>query len=196
MSSSLYGVPYEEIVEEREAREIDIDSLPREDDIGRDKLETVERSVELWEARSGTTLPERNVEDVGVIRLTLDPVRVLSRPLSLYCLIWVAQQLYRRMLCCWGFEEQIHGGLLYFVRTPKGWSADRTCEEGKRPLVFLHGLGVGPVQCELLSLTSSMLQVLTSPLLQLQMRPSSTGSQRMRLTRTARSPSSFSPISP
>lgn len=148
MSSSLYGVPYEEIVEEREAREVDVLSLPRDDDIGRDKLETVERSVDLWEARSGTKLPEQTAEDVGVIRLTLDPVRVLSRPLALYGLIWVAQQIYRRKLRSWGFEEQVYGGLKYFIRTPKGWSADRSSEEGKRPLVFLHGLGVGPVQCE------------------------------------------------
>lgn len=155
MASSLYGAPLEELVQERrnsisEGR--DITTMPRVDDIGRDKLETVERSVDLWESRSGTSLPrteERKPE--AVIRLTLDPVRVLSRPLALYCLIYVVQQVYRRKLCRWGFEEQYHGGQKYFVRTPTGWAADEDSAEDVKPLVFLHGLGIGLVQCECLA---------------------------------------------
>lgn len=177
-------------------REVDVLSLPREDDIGRDKLETVERSVDLWEARSGTKLPERNIEDVGVIRLTLDPVRVLSRPLSLYCLIWIAQQVYRRKLRSCGFEEYVYGGLTYLIRTPKGWSADRSSAEGTRPLVFLHGLGVGPVQCRFsLPFPLTVLQMLTFPILS-QMLPFSTDSLKTKPTRIARLSSSLNRISP
>lgn len=130
---------------------VDIGTLPRENDIGRDKLETVEHSLGLWEARTGIKLPEGKNPDVDVVRLTLDPVRVLSRPLALYCAIWLAQQFYRYKLRSWGFEEQSHGGMKYFVRTPQGWEADHEGSEETRPLVFLHGLGIGPVQCEFVS---------------------------------------------
>lgn len=150
ISWSLYGLPLEDVVKERRAsvsQGIDISTLPQDENLGRDKLETVETTANLWEARAATKLPEGKSGN-KVIRLTLDRVRVLSRPLALYGLIWVAQQVYRFALRKWGFEERVYGGMKYYIRIPKGWKADRASEEKLRPLVFLHGLGIGPVQCE------------------------------------------------
>ncbi len=148
MSWSLYGQPLEEVQRERRksvSQGVRIDRLPLKENIGRDKLETVEHSVDLWEARAGTTLRRGSNPDVDVIRLTLDPVRVLARPLSLYVLVWCAQQFYSYKLAQRGFKEEVHGGLRWLVRTPAGWVADET-DEATRPFVFLHGLGLGPVQ--------------------------------------------------
>jgi len=148
MSWSLYGQPLEEVVRERRqsvSQGVKIDKLPQNENIGRDKLETVEHSVDLWEARAGTKLRRGSNPAVDVLRLTLDPVRVLARPLSFYVVVWCAQQFYNFRLAQRGFVEETHGGLRWLVRTPAGWIADET-DESTRPFVFLHGLGLGPVQ--------------------------------------------------
>ncbi|KAL8290160.1 hypothetical protein RQP46_003099 [Phenoliferia psychrophenolica] len=101
MSWSLYGQPFEEVVNERRnsiSTGVRIERMPRENDIGRDKLETVETSVEMWEARAAVKLPAGKNPQVGVVRLTLDKMRVMSRPLGLYLSIWVAQRWYRSPL--------------------------------------------------------------------------------------------------
>lgn len=56
MSWSLYGQPYEEVVNERRnsiSSGARIERMTRSEDVGRDKLETVDTSVDLWEARAG-----------------------------------------------------------------------------------------------------------------------------------------------
>ncbi|KAI5481197.1 hypothetical protein MNV49_005632 [Pseudohyphozyma bogoriensis] len=144
MSWSLYGQPYEEVVRERRNSVSSIDGIVRQDDIGRDKQETVDYSVDLWEARAGVKLKEGKNPDVSVVRLTLDEAKVVQRPLLLYGLVWIAQQVYFRKLAKLGFETLEFGGLRYLIKTPKGWTPSE--DEDKRPVLFLHGLGLGPVQ--------------------------------------------------
>lgn len=103
LSWSLYGQPYEVLVAEREKWEADgrpevyIEGTVDNDDHGieieGDKLGLVEHCVDLVEARAGKPfLPGRN-KDIKVIRLTLDPVRVVSRPFILYAFVWTLQKV-------------------------------------------------------------------------------------------------------
>lgn len=108
LSWSLYGVSHAELVSERETWEANgrpvgsVDGELDEDEDGLeiegDKLGLVEHCVELMEARAGKRFPEGRNDKVKVIRLTLDEVRVISRPLILYCFVWLAQKLVVRGL--------------------------------------------------------------------------------------------------
>lgn len=90
---SLYGQPYEELIEEREIwikggrvklvhlidgeEDIDEEGL----DIEGDKLGLVDHCVDMVEARAAMKFEEGRNPDVKVIRLTLDPVKVSRRAL-------------------------------------------------------------------------------------------------------------------
>lgn len=103
LSWSLYGQPYEELVAERERWEIQgrpevfIEGAIDDDDEGieieGDKLGLVEHCVDLVEARAGKIFPQGRNEKIKVIRLTLDPVRVVSRPFILYAFVWALQKV-------------------------------------------------------------------------------------------------------
>lgn len=103
LSWSLYAQPYEELVAERKQwiadgrPEVFIDGALDNDDEGieieGDKLGLVEHCVDLVEARAGKTFPPGRNKDVKVIRLTLDKVKVHSRPFILYAFVWAAQRI-------------------------------------------------------------------------------------------------------
>lgn len=132
------------------------------------RLDYVRKARRIIEARqgfpyplgAGRAAPKGEVEGEGSdggqsttesMRLTLDPVRVQSRPLLLYC---VTQSLSALTLLFaihkGGFTLQTEGRLSFLVKVPKGWSPDKAADpstKGKyRPTVFLHGLGVGLAQ--------------------------------------------------
>ncbi|KAK4700679.1 hypothetical protein P7C70_g5569, partial [Phenoliferia sp. Uapishka_3] len=146
MAWSLYGTPYEEVVKERRnsvTSGVRIERMERDADVGRDKLETVDYSVDLWEARAGVKLAGGTKSNVGVVRITLDKLKVMTRPLGLYLGIWAAQKYYKHKCRRMGFEERLYEGLRYWIRIPNGWKSSEV--EESAPLLFLHGLGVGPV---------------------------------------------------
>lgn len=80
---------------------------------------------------------------VKVIRLTLDPVKVLQRPLILYCFVFAIQRIITYKTALNGFREIKDGDTRYLIRIPAGWKPSRTCVEANRPLLFVHGLGMG-----------------------------------------------------
>jgi hypothetical protein len=102
LSWSLYGQPHEEVVAERAQWEKDgkppihldgeLDADEDGLDLDGDKLGLVDHCVELVEARSGVNFKEGRNPDVKVIRLTLDPVKVIGRPLILYLFVWCVQK--------------------------------------------------------------------------------------------------------
>lgn len=84
---SLYGQPYEELIEEREIWEkegkIKVHIIDGEEDIDEegldiegDKLGLVDHCVDMVEARAAMKFEEGRNPNVKVIRLTLDPVKV------------------------------------------------------------------------------------------------------------------------
>ncbi|KAK4699831.1 hypothetical protein P7C70_g6424, partial [Phenoliferia sp. Uapishka_3] len=150
------GQPYEELVAERAIWEKNgrptayLAGAPDTDEEGLsidgDKLGLTEHCVEMVEARAGRPSPPGRNPDVKTIRLTLDPVRVWSRPLVLYAFVWCAQKAIIANSMRHGFQEVKGDDLRYLVRVPEGWVPDRSGSESRRPLLFLHGLGMGLAQ--------------------------------------------------
>lgn len=123
-----------------------------------DRRALIEKGYEMLEARTGWEFPEeiplehdqtgqkqQKVKRAAVklMRLTLDPVIVIPRPLWLYCLIWLAHRLIHDFLfTSWGLTAHRQGDLEYLVRIPKGWKPDHMHAKAD-PIVFIHGLGFG-----------------------------------------------------
>ena len=103
LSWSIYTVSHEDLVADRIAWEKagkpvkHLEGVPDDDEdeyeIAGDKLGLVEHCLELVEARAGKPFPPGRNPKVKVIRLTLDKVRVFSRPFILYAFVWAAQRL-------------------------------------------------------------------------------------------------------
>lgn len=77
--------------------------------------------------------------DVRCIRLSLDPLKAMHRPLFLYGLVAVANSAARVVLQWRGFQRKQVGGFRYWHWAPGAQA------EPKFPLVFMHGLGHGLV---------------------------------------------------
>jgi hypothetical protein len=112
----------------------------------------LDRSLELLEARTGTTFPEGFDRTISTLRLTMDPVNAKGRPLLLHAIssgvnCWlreVVQSFQGMMLCREGPVE-------YLIRIPKGWTPDKgRTHPNAMPIVYLHGLGFGLIQNHLL----------------------------------------------
>ncbi|PWN54305.1 hypothetical protein IE53DRAFT_215759 [Violaceomyces palustris] len=125
-----------------------------------DRLKFLTYCLELLEARQGRPFPERSPlwdahhderssPRIKMMRLTIDPVRVSGRPLMCYLFTNAMTRavIYKSMLVG-GFEWCQQGRLPYLLRTPKGWQPSSSAAGGvaSRPLVILHGLGIGLAQ--------------------------------------------------
>ncbi|PLW41967.1 hypothetical protein PCANC_11090 [Puccinia coronata f. sp. avenae] len=136
---SLFSMPLEEV--RQEDAEMELKAEPRSD--------LLEEILIRFENRAGSRLkPGYNPKLANrVIRLTIDPIKIEIRPLSLYLLsnlgTWTLKHFLRRA----GFREaqcdhRSPQGLKYLIRKPPGW--DTSPVEGRPiPLIFAHGLGVG-----------------------------------------------------
>jgi len=103
-------------------------------------LNDVIRSIE---ARSGSTIPDGSNPAAKPNLLTLDPVSVVWRPFLWYAFVAAVNfYLRRRMSRIWDCKFGTYHGLDYILRVPAGWDP-RT---GPRPVVFMHGLGLGLAQ--------------------------------------------------
>lgn len=159
---SLYGYHLEEIFEEeselerrRRQREEGLAALssgesenetrePSGQEAEGNKLDFLNYVVSLVEARGGMEFqPGRNPK-VKTVRLTIDPVRITSRPFLFYLSTWAFNHMTRNKCRKAGFEILREEGLEYLIRVPDGWNWEEAKDvEEKRPLLFLHGLGMG-----------------------------------------------------
>lgn len=116
-------------------------------------------SYQLLESRTGTRFDEQGSDDelnahikqeaaerAKVMRLTLDPVNALPRPLYLYAtaliLNWILKNVvYPRL----GYTVHKEGEMEYLLRIPPGWTPDSQ-EPSSKPIVYIHGLGFGMIQ--------------------------------------------------
>ena len=67
--------------------------------------------VDLVEHRAATTFPPGRNPKIKVIRLTLDPVRVVSRPLVLYVFVWLVTKAVTGNAIRYGFKEVKDGDM-------------------------------------------------------------------------------------
>ncbi|KAH6915372.1 hypothetical protein BKA70DRAFT_575633 [Coprinopsis sp. MPI-PUGE-AT-0042] len=121
-----------------------------------DSYETLEESerlhldtaLEMLQKRMGCKFEDgESMAHVEPMRLTVDPVRIVGRPFIFYLLIksmnWMVHKYYGSQ---YGVRHGCHDGLEYLLRVPEGWSNLSPAS----PLVFIHGLGMGPLQYHLL----------------------------------------------
>ena len=112
-----------------------------------DKLGFVQFCLTLCEARAATRFAPGRNPSVHALRLTLDPVRVVSRPLLLYGVVALLQNAVIARAKLRGFREYEDGDATrYLLRMPEGWEPRPDLAEDERPLIFLHGLGMGMAQ--------------------------------------------------
>ena len=123
------------------------------------RLDFLHYCRELIEARQGFTLPEEPHPDyvslrrtvtkgpaLRTMRLTVDPVRVAQRPLALYLITNALTYLAVRKAIRGGFKQEKQGRLSYLIYRPEGWTPGKAIKDGTpryRPVIFLHGLGIG-----------------------------------------------------
>ncbi|KDN40346.1 hypothetical protein K437DRAFT_258686 [Tilletiaria anomala UBC 951] len=123
------------------------------------RLDFLHYCRELIEARQGFTLPEHpaacspahtnNGPRIRTMRLTVDPVRVVSRPFVLYAVTNTLSWLVIRKAIWGGFKKERRERLEYLIYRPPGWTPAKAIKDGTskyRPLLFLHGLGIGLAQ--------------------------------------------------
>lgn len=135
-------------------------NLPELEKLPRAHRAVLDDTLELLQKRLGKPIPEGSNTKNRPILLNLDKPIVLWRPFTFYALIAVINLFLDR----WyqvnhKFHHGNHDGLeyvhnlntlkenrsfliRYLVRIPKSWKATR----GPRPVVFLHGLGLGLFQ--------------------------------------------------
>jgi len=103
--------------------------------------QAIDETVELIEKRSGSKIREGSNPEVTPILLTLDDIHISFRPFLWYIFVAASHVLVHKFLehnC--GVEFDVHGDVEYMVRVPKRWDPENPTT---RPIVFLHGLGLG-----------------------------------------------------
>ncbi|KAJ8481767.1 hypothetical protein ONZ51_g5790 [Trametes cubensis] len=115
---------------------------------GIDKVSETHRKVlheviQLLEDRAGAKIPEGSNPNAAPLLLTLDPVNVAWRPLIWYAGVALSNTILRRKLRTkWNVKIGVYKDLEYVLRVPPTWNA----HTGPRPIVFMHGLGLGLAQ--------------------------------------------------
>ncbi|KAJ7180173.1 hypothetical protein C8R43DRAFT_912794 [Mycena crocata] len=103
----------------------------------------LDETLELLEMRLGTRVTAGSNPEILPMRMTLDKVHVSGRPFFYYALIFGVNWYLRRWYGnSWNLRHGKFEGLEYLVDVPETWDPIG----GPRPIVFLHGLGLGFLQ--------------------------------------------------
>ncbi|TFK75836.1 hypothetical protein BDN72DRAFT_785882 [Pluteus cervinus] len=128
--------------------------LPPTDQIPHSYRTALDEALDLLQKRCGITLEEGSNPETEFIRLSRDPLKTSFRPLLLYVLVYCVNRYLRRTFRHkYNLRYTLHNGLECLIRIPENW----TVSTGARPLVFIHGLGLG-----LLQYTLPLSQLITS----------------------------------
>ncbi|GAA5941895.1 hypothetical protein JCM3775_004795 [Rhodotorula graminis] len=137
-----------------------------EESVEADRLGLVHHCLVLVQARAAHVFPPGRNPAVKPLRLTLDPVRVTSRPFLLYLVVFLLQKSVMGIAMARGFKKCDDQGTRYLVKIPEGWSPREDAPEDEKPLVFIHGLGMGLAQyTTLVSVLSKSRAVRNRPIL-------------------------------
>lgn len=118
--------------------------------------EALDGALDMLQKRTGTKIPEGSNPNIVPLRLTIDRTFINWRPVTFYAIIGLINRWLRRSyVSCFGATFERHENLEYLLRIPKDWDN----AQGPRPLVFVHGLGLGLLQYH--PLISKLLSVLT-----------------------------------
>ncbi|KAG9097399.1 hypothetical protein FRC06_007587 [Ceratobasidium sp. 370] len=128
---SCFNAPYEAVIQ-RPANEL-----------------VLREAMDMLEKRAGSRLrseaglaSSKKSRLVQPLRLTLDPIDIVGRPAVCYAVTAMANFAFRAHLQRkFGVVHSKFGKLEYFLRVPTVPS-----DESREPIVFMHGLGIGPAQ--------------------------------------------------
>ncbi|KAG6866452.1 hypothetical protein C0991_003970 [Blastosporella zonata] len=100
-------------------------------------------ALDLLQKRCGCIFEEGFNPSITTMRMTLDRVNITWRPFTFYVTLYLINLSLRTWFrYSWNVRFAHHDGLEYLIRTPKHWDP----VTGSRPLVFIHGLGMGLFQ--------------------------------------------------
>jgi len=103
----------------------------------------LEEALELLQKRLGCKLEEGSNPKTVPMRITIDKTSIMWRPLTYYAVICFVNYTLRQLYKAWWDVHYGHShGIEYLIRMPVKWNAATS----PRPIVFLHGLGLGLVQ--------------------------------------------------
>lgn len=109
--------------------------------------EALDEALTLLEKRTGAKFSEGSNPNVVPLRLTIDQTFINWRPITFYVIIGLINRWLRhRYVNHFGARFERHENLEYLLRIPEHWDSTN----GPRPLVFVHGLGLGLLQYHLL----------------------------------------------
>ncbi|KAF9446937.1 hypothetical protein P691DRAFT_761187 [Macrolepiota fuliginosa MF-IS2] len=121
--------------------------IPPPDRISPLHKEAMDNALDMLQKRTGTIFPEGSDPNVVPLRLTIDRTFINWRPITFYAIIgFINRWLRRSYVNHFGVKFEQHENLEYLLRIPKDWDSTH----GPRPLVFLHGLGLGLLQYHIL----------------------------------------------
>ncbi|KAH9482722.1 hypothetical protein JR316_0004822 [Psilocybe cubensis] len=117
--------------------------LPSRDSISATQRIAIDEAVALLQKRAGSKFEEGFNSTITPMRLTIDKINILWRPLTFYVIVTFVNSVIRALYTrSWGFTHGHSNGLEYLLRTPENWDQ----KSSPRPVVFIHGLGLGLLQ--------------------------------------------------
>jgi hypothetical protein len=125
--------------------------IPAPDAMPHAHAAAMEDVEELMRQRTGCTFKEGSNPECKPVLLTVDEVQVWARPMAWYVFVWAVNAfLKKRMEWKYGVQHGSFGGLDYVLRRAASTSKSQDQQGQRRPIVFLHGLGLGLFQYHLL----------------------------------------------
>ncbi|KAG6333721.1 hypothetical protein ID866_5364 [Astraeus odoratus] len=122
-------------------------AMPPMEMLSKRRRALLDEAIFFFEKRAGKTVSNDPSIGVQPIRLTIDEVNVNWRPFTWYVMVLTSNWVLKNWLVrSYGVQFGCYNGLDYLVRIPQSWDPDH----GRRPIVFLHGLGLGLMQYKLI----------------------------------------------
>ncbi|KAF5387765.1 hypothetical protein D9615_000475 [Tricholomella constricta] len=117
--------------------------LPPYDSLPAPQRTVMESALNMLQKRCGCVFKDGSDPAILTMRMTLDNVNILWRPFAFYLTLHsINSSLKKWYKLKWNVRFCHYDGLEYFVRLPKHWDP----VTGARPIVFIHGLGLGLLQ--------------------------------------------------
>ncbi|KAF8076473.1 hypothetical protein FPV67DRAFT_1406656 [Lyophyllum atratum] len=117
--------------------------LPPSESMSPSHRDVLERALALLQRRCGCIFDAGSNPAIRPMRLTLDKVNILWRPLTFYVILNAVNSSLRKWYKWkWSAKYGHYNRLEYLLRVPKYWNS----ADSPRPIVFIHGLGLGLLQ--------------------------------------------------
>ncbi|KIM46112.1 hypothetical protein M413DRAFT_303542 [Hebeloma cylindrosporum] len=117
--------------------------LPPLEHLPDERRRALDDALDLLQKRLGCKIEEGSNSNIIPMRLTIDRTTIVWRPFTLYALIgsinWGLRILYTNL---WNVHHGHSNGIEYLLSMPDDWDPTNS----PRPVVFLHGLGLGLLQ--------------------------------------------------